>query len=225
MRRFANDAAINRRSRAGTILTFVGFGLLIISLILSFRTETITTLSLGSALSGMIITQIGVTLTNKWGKRPRVDEIIDAALKGLDSRYALFHYSLGTDHVLFTPSGAFALVPCVQEGEISYDEGQWWQTTQRRGKKRKKRLKNIGKNAEYEAQATAKRIGRLVPQEEHPSVTPLLVFLHPDARLIVDGASPDAVHHKKVKQYLRKIKGASGSPQVVDALAGKIKLL
>ena len=224
MRRFANDAAINRKARAGTILTFVGFGLLIVSLVLSFRTETVTTLSLASALFGMIITQIGVTLTNKWGKRPRVDEIIDAALKGLDTRYALFHYSLGSNHVLFTPSGAFALVPCVQEGEITYEEEKWWQTTERRGKKRTKELKNIGKDAVFEAQASMKKIGRLISADDHPGVTPLLVFLHPNAKLTVDQSSPDAVHHKKIKQYLRKLKGGSTSLQFVDELVEKLKL-
>jgi hypothetical protein len=224
MRRYANDAAINRKARAGTILTFVGFGLLIISLVLSFRTETITTLSLGSALFGMIITQIGVTLTNKWGKRPRVDEIIDASLKGLDASYALFHYNLGANHVLVGPSSTFTLVPCVQDGEITFTDGKWWQTTVKRGKKRNKALKNIGKDAEYEAHSTAKKIHRLLSSEEDPQVTPLLVFLHPDAKLNVNNPSPSAVHHKKLKQYLRKIKGGSITQPFVQELVEKLRL-
>ena len=224
MRRFANDAAINRKARAGIIFTFAGFGLLIVSLVLSFRTETITTLSLGSALAGMIITQVGVTLTNKWGKRPRVDEIMDAALKGLDTRYALFHYSLGANHVLFTPSTTIALVPCVQEGEISFSEGKWWQTTERRGKKRKKALKNIEKDADYEARATMRKISRLLSSDEGPEVTPLLVFLHPDAKLKVNNSSPNAIHQKKIKQYLRKLKVGGSSNPLVDKLADKLKL-
>jgi hypothetical protein len=223
MRRYADDTAINRKARTGTILTFVGFGLLIVSLVLSFRTETVTMLSLGSALVGMIITQIGVTLTNKWGKRPRVDEIIDASLKGLDSSYALFHYKLGTNHALISPSSTFALVPCLQDGEITFAEGKWWQTTVKRGKKRKKALKNIGKDAQYEAQSTANRIRRLLSRDESPEVIPLLVFLHPDAKLKADNPSPNAVHHKKIKQYLRKIKGGNIAQPVVKELAEKLK--
>lgn len=223
MQRFANDAAINRKARIGTILTFVGFGLLIVSLVLSFRFETVTYLSLGSALFGVIITQMGVTLSNKWGKRPRVDEIIDAALKGLDSRYALFHYTLGSSHVLFTPSTTYTLVPCIQEGEITYTDGKWWQTVERRGKKRVKALKNIAKDAEYDTHATSKKIMRLISSESIPKVEPLLVFLHPDAKLNVGASNPSAVHHKKMKQYLRKIKGRNMTLQFVDRLAEKLR--
>ncbi len=223
MRRFANDAAINRKAKIGTILTFVGFGLLIVSLILSFRLETVTYLSLGSALLGVIITQLGVSLSNKWGKRPRVDEIIDGALKGLDSRYALFHYALGSNHVLFSPSTAYTLVPCVQEGEISYTDGKWWQTVERRGKKRRKALKHLGKDAEYEVYAAMKKIKRLISSEDIPVVEPILVFLHPNAKLKIKDANPAAVHHKKLKQYLRKNKRGSMTPPVVDRLVEKLR--
>lgn len=218
MQRFANDAAINRKARIGRILTFVGFGLLIVSLILSFRTETVTYFSLGSALLGVIVTQFGVTMSNKWGKRPRADEIIDSALKGLDSRYALFHYALGSNHVLFTPSTTYTLVPCIQEGEITYSDGKWWQTVERRGKKRRKALKHIGKDAEYDADATAKKINRLLSSENIPKVEPLLVFIHPDAKLKLKASNPTAVHHKKMKQYLRKITGGSMMLPVIDRL-------
>jgi hypothetical protein len=219
MQRFANDAAINRKARIGTIFTFVGFGLLIASLVLSSRSDTVTYLSLGSALFGVIITQTGVTLSNKWGRRPRADEIIDASLKGLDSRYALFHYSLGSSHVLFTPSSAYTLIPCMQDGEITYTNGKWWQTRERRGKKRVKAIKNIGKEAENDARATAKKIKRLISGETIPNVEPLLVFLHPDAKLRLEESSPPAVHHKKMKPYLRKVKGGNMTSSFVDQIA------
>jgi hypothetical protein len=209
MQRFANDVAINRKAKIGTYLTLGGFGLLIVSLVLSFRFETVTYLSLGSALIGVIFTQTGVSLSNKWGRHPRADEIIDGALKGMGSEYALFHYSLGSDHVLFTTSKAFVLIPCLQEGEISYEDGKWWEAKERRGKIRRKEIKRINSDAEMDVRASERKINRLVHDEIDIEIAPLLVFMHPNAKLMAQGSIPPGVHHKKLKSYLRKNKAGS----------------
>jgi len=219
MQRFANDVAINRKAKIGTYLTLGGFGLLIVSLVLSFRFETVTYLSLGSALIGVIFTQTGVSLSNKWGRSPRVDEIIDGALKGMGSEYALFHYSLGSDHVLFTTSKAFVLIPCLQEGEITYEDGKWWQAKERRGKIRRKEIKRINSDAEMDVRASKKKISRLVNDETETEIAPLLVFLNPDAKLNAQGSIPPGVHHKKLKSYLRKNKAGSRSMPIVAKIS------
>lgn len=219
MQRFANDVAINRKAKIGTYLTLGGFGLLIVSLVLSFRFETVTYLSLGSALIGVIFTQTGVSLSNKWGRSPRVDEIIDGALKGMGSEYALYHYSLGSDHVLFTPSKAFVLIPYLQEGEISYEDGKWWEAKERRGKLRRKAIKRIQSDSEMDVRSTKRKISRLVPDETETEIAPLLVFLHPKAKLKAQGSIPPAVHHKKLKSYLRKNKVGSLSMPIVAKIS------
>lgn len=222
MQRFANDKAIKRRAKIGTFLTFTGFGLLILSLILSFRSETISTFSLGSALAGALISQVGVTLSNRWGRRPRVDEVIDGALKGLDSRFALFHYSLGSNHVLVTPTTIYTLVPCDQEGEITFKDGKWWQTVVGKRRTRVKALKHLGKDAQYEVQSTIKKIERLRREEDGLEVMPLLVFLHPQAKLVAENGEPEAVHYKKLKSYLRKFSSRGQPSPIVDELAQRL---
>jgi hypothetical protein len=225
VQRFANDEAIKRKAKMGTIFTFSGFGLLILSLVFSFRSETISTFSLGSALAGALISQVGVILSNKWGRRPRVDEIIDSALKGLDSRFALFHYALGSNHVLFTPSTTYALVPCDQKGEISYRDGKWWQLVEGKRRKREKALKNLDKDAQYDARSTMKKIGRLTNGENVPEVTPLLVFLHPEAKLKSKNSQPEAVHYKKLKSHLRQVSSRGELSPIVDELAERLRFL
>jgi len=215
MQRFANDVAINRKAKIGTYLTLGGFGLLIVSLVLSFRFETVTYLSLGSALIGVVFTQTGVSLSNKWGRSPRVDEIIDGALKGLGAEYALFHYSLGSDHVLFTTSKALVLIPCLQEGEITYEDAKWWLAKERRGKIRRKEIKRIRSDAEMDASATKRKISRLVNDETETEIAPLLVFLNPNAKLNAQVSIPPGVHYKKLKSYLRKNKAGPRSMPIV----------
>ena len=76
---------------------------------------------------GFILSQIGIYYTNRWGRRPRPDEILDVALKGLDNQYTLYHYTTTVSHLLVGPSGLWILIPKQQGGTITYSGGRYRQ--------------------------------------------------------------------------------------------------
>jgi len=69
-----------------------------------------------------LIFQFGNYYLSRWGKSPRPDELITAALKGLDDRYSLYHYVTPLFHLLVGPTGVYALLPYNQAGRLYYDE-------------------------------------------------------------------------------------------------------
>jgi hypothetical protein len=220
MQRFANEKSIQRKAKLGKILTLTGFGVLIGSLVLSFTQPQLSNQLLMIAFGGTLLIQIGFAYTNRWGKRPRTDEIIDQSLKGLNSNFAIFHYLLGADHVLFTPSGLYVFIPSIEEGEIRYEDGDWWQSRIRRGKVKQKRLKQLPSNAQLEVRTLARSLNKKLASEELPPITPVLVFLHPQSTIHAVGSSPEGIHFKKLKSFLRKrTKQASISGEKISQLA------
>lgn len=97
MRQYINSAKVNRNARLSRILSFGGLGIMGLGLLLSFRLrpQDRFELVLGLFLIGILASQIGQPMRNRWDRRPRLDEILDGALKGLDRRFAIFHYALG----------------------------------------------------------------------------------------------------------------------------------
>jgi hypothetical protein len=204
MQRYANDRAINRKAKLGKILTYGGFAIVIVILILSFQEQSLTNTLLIVTLIGMLLSQYGIFLDNRWGKRPRVDEVLDQSLKGLDSGYSIFHYELGANHVLVAPSGVYALVPVVLDGEITFDGTRWWRTRIRRGKIQKRAMKNLMADAAIEMRALTRTLQKKLIDYEFPEASSILVFLHSGAKVNVENTPIPAVHMKKLKATVRK---------------------
>jgi hypothetical protein len=223
MQRYANDRAIDRKAKLGKILTYGGLGVVIVIFVLSFQEVMLSNTFLIVTLIAMLISQYGILLSNRWGKHPRVDEVIDQALKGLDSKYTLFHYELGANHALIAPSGLFALVPVLADGEITFDGEKWWRTRVRRGKTKKRALKNLTSDAAIEVRAFNKALQKKLNDQELPEVKPILVFLHSDTAVNTENAPIPAVHFKKLKGAIRKFdKGQTLDQGTISELADSL---
>jgi hypothetical protein len=207
MQRYVNERVIKRNSTLGTILTFGGIALLIGAVVLALAGSEMFNITLMVSFAGLVISQIGNTQRSRWGKHPRMDEILDEALKGLDERYSLFHYLLGASHALITPSGVYALSTTAVEGEISYQGGKWWRVrpTRRGGAPRRQALAEPGAQTGGEAQRLQRELQRRLGHEGLPEVDALLVFVHPKADLNAEGAPFPCVHAKKLKHHLRSL--------------------
>jgi hypothetical protein len=205
MIRYANERTIRRNARLGKVLTFGGMGVLVLGLVLSVAYPAQVNAVLGVALVGVLASQFGMVFYNRWSRQPRMDQVLDDAVKGLDGRYALFHYTLSSPHVLATPAGIFAVVPRLDEGEVEWSDGTWSQTRPGRGTPRPRTLRGIEAAARTEAEAAAAALRKRLPGETLPEVKPLLVFLNPKANLRAKGAPLLAVHGKKLKEALRQL--------------------
>jgi hypothetical protein len=173
------------------------------------------------SFGGLILSQIGNTQRSRWGKHPRMDEMLDEALKGLDERYALFHYLLSASHALVTPSGVFALCTTAIEGEISYRDGKWWRErpARRGGAARRQSLSEPGSQTAGEAERLKKDLRRRLRRDEVPQPEAILVFVHANAQVGAEGAPFQAVHIKKLKSHLRSL------PKAKTLSAGDVRLL
>ncbi|HET7010827.1 MAG TPA: hypothetical protein VFI11_08640 [Anaerolineales bacterium] len=222
MRRYTHERLVRRNTLLGKVLSFGGIGILVVALIVSLTRPTAIGLVLPVSLIGMVASQIGTIFLTRWNRRDRADLMIDEALKGLDGRFALFHYLLGTPHVLIGPAGAVALVPRSEVGLIEHADDRWWITRYRRGQPDGKRRELVGleQEAESAARALERRLERAIPEHAEGRVTPVAVFLAENTRLEAEGSSPAAVHVKKLKEFVRKMPRHPGPSEAdVDRMA------
>jgi hypothetical protein len=158
MQIYIKNRSIERKAKIANYLMYAGPILLVGIFILSFSYPESTTILGIAALISFVVSQYGIILKNRWGKRPRIDEIIDQSLKGLDSKFTIFHYELGANHALISPSGIFALVPVILDGKITFEDGKWWQIKKSLGRERKKRQNKITTDAEFELRALSRSL-------------------------------------------------------------------
>lgn len=202
MQQYIDSAKVKRNARLARILSFGGLGIMGLGLLISFRPSYRIDLVLGLFLIGILGSQIGLPMRNRWDRRPRVDEVLDGALKGLDQRFAIFHYLLGARHVLICPGGVFALIPRVEEGKIEYKDDQWTATTSKGGLLRRAGTRSI-RGIERE---TAAEVDRASSHLNLPfSVRPYIVFLHTKAEMNAREAPNLSSHLKKLKSSIRRL--------------------
>jgi hypothetical protein len=219
MKRYAPDRAIRRKATIGRILSFGGMGILFAGFFISLNKPELYNVVLFTMLAGFFVSQTGLVLLNRWGRRPRVDELLDRGLKGLPGDYSIFHYLMGANHVLIGPVGVLVLLPYIIEGEILYQEGQWWQIRERRGKKRRKKLKQFQVDVDVQMNAARKFLRRFMEEEKLPPIRTVLVFLHPNSTVHAADSDPPAVHLKKLKPFIRKM---SRSPRIPPEVMAEI---
>ena len=226
MRQYINQRKVKLYNNLSKAMILIGLLLLIISLVLSFTRPETMNLLLITVIVGTLISQAGLALFNNWGKQPRIDQIFDGALKGLDNRYAIFHYKLGTNHALICPAGVYALIPRQDEGEITYSEGKWWEQVQKRSLFRRsgrKRLTRIEDHAKAQARQMQQSIQKALPEITDISVRSILVFISKDALVKIDQAPILTVHIKKLKSVVRRLPKAKSLDAVeIERLAKEV---
>ncbi len=222
MQRYLDAVRVRRYSRLGNALSLAGLALMIAGIVLALTRQEEFFLVLAASFSGLTLSQIGMILRNRWGRQPRMDQVLDEALKGFDDRYAIFHYLLGASHALFSPAGAFALCTSDADGEIHYRDGAWVRVRPRPSlltRSRLQRLPDPASQVNADARRLASTVQRLLRLQEEFPVQPILVFVHPGAQLSVEGAPFPAVHLKKLKPYLRSLPRARAlTPGQIAAL-------
>lgn len=205
-----NEKLISRNSRIAQI-TMIG-GLLILAggMYISFRMPEQFNLSLIALILGFILSQVGIYYSNRFSKRPRPYEELNKALKGLDSKYTIFHYNSPATHLLVGPAGIWVLSPRSQRGTITFSKGKWKQkggnlylkifAQEGLGRPDLEIKDEVGKVERY--------LQKIFDESEIPQVKAALIFTHEDVTIKVDeavDAPAETIHLKKVKDYLRKV--------------------
>ena len=219
---------IQRNARIGGVVTIVSLAILGVGMYITFMRPEQFFLSVIALLVGFLLSQVGIFYTNRWGRKPRPDEMLDQALKGLDDRYGLYHYHTPASHVLIGPAGIWTLHPKTQRGTITYNKNRW---RQQGGGLLQKYLKvfaqeGIGRpdlEIDSDVDGLSKYFKRRLPDFEHPPIQSALVFFHPEVELKVDDAPNPTLFAKKLKEFIRKTaKENPLSSEIVEVIQAEL---
>jgi hypothetical protein len=203
-----NDRLIHRNARIGQITSIVGLLVLAGGMFISFTRPEYFSISLIALLVGFGLSQIGIYFGNRWGRRPRPDEVLNAALKGLDGRYSLYHYTSPTSHLLVGPAGVWVLMPRHQAGVITYDENKKrWR--QKGGNLYLKIFaqENLGRpdlEVGSEMHAISSYLEENLGEETVPEVQAALIMTNEKCEVDADNAPAPTMEVRKLKDFIRK---------------------
>lgn len=212
-----NEKTIRRNNKIGSYASMASLIIFGASIFISFQFQdkiftkgydTYTWLMVGGLFLGLILFQIGTYFMNRFGRKPRPDEAIEAALKGLGKEYTLYNYLTPVSHLLVGPAGVWVIQSYYQRGNISYKNGHWHQ---KGGGAMLAYMKIFGQEGlgrpDLEIQADKESISKLLKKElgdDAPPVNVALVFTDERAQLSTEDAPNPTLKPKELKEYLRK---------------------
>lgn len=202
-----DEERIKRLNRISKATSFSGIVALVIGMILAFMNVTnALTLQLVALGFGWILSQVGIYLAHRYVRDPRPDEVIDKALGKVARKGRLYHYLLPAAHVLLMETGIIVLIAKYQGGKISVENDKWKQTGM--GLRKIFGQENLGnptREAEDSVKALAAYIHKHAPEIEEVPIGALIVFTAVEPKeLDVNDSRIPAMHHSKVKSYLRR---------------------
>jgi hypothetical protein len=231
MKIYSNEKLIKRNSRMGRIASYIGLAVMAGSMFITFRYPQWITLAYLLLFGGLALSQLGLYYGNRWGRRPRPDEQIDQALKGLDDRFSLYHYLTPTRHLLIGPAGIWVIMHFYQAGKIVYEKGRWKQKGGGffEGYKRLFFQEGLGRpdlEVPSEVSTIEKYLKKKVPDAELPEPRAVLVFTSDHAVLDVEEAPVPTVPATKLKEIIRKAgKGKTISPEKLKEIQDSLEIL
>ncbi|HSQ27393.1 MAG TPA: hypothetical protein VLM80_09740 [Anaerolineales bacterium] len=210
-----NDKTIKRNSRIAQFTMLGGLVVLAAGMFISFRYPEQFGISLGALMVGFLLSQVGIYFSNRWGRRPRPDELIDQALKGLDNKYSLYHYSTPVSHLLVGPAGIWILLPYYQRGKITFQNGRW---KQKGGNAYLKIFaqESLGRpemEVAGEMDSLKAYFSKILPEDISPEINVAMIFTNAKAEIdIPEGEMPPAetIPIVKLKELVRKTSKAKG---------------
>ena len=156
------------------------------------------------------MSQVGINFTNRWGRNPRPDDVIDKSLKGLGREYTIYHYVTPVSHLLVGPSGIWTIIPYFLGGKVVY-ENKRWRVKGGGFLQSYMRLfgqENLGRpdlQSEAEVDSAKRYLARVLPEGmEIPPIKTLLLFANPKVELQVEDAPIPAMLPKDLKDFLRQ---------------------
>ena len=230
MKVILDRAKLRRRAAAAHIASLGGLAIILGAVVLSMSRPDWAALTAGLIFAGFVISSAGIFFANRWVKRPRPEETLSLALKGLADPARIYHYLLPADHVLLTPSGVVVIETVNLEGRFVYRDGRWKQHMTL-GRALRFFVEETFGDPTARARADAQRIGRLL-DERLPSDGPavpvyaVVLFVHPNSEVSADSppipACQPAQLRKRLPSHLPKLPPArfEQARAALDELAG-----
>jgi hypothetical protein len=127
MKILTNEKTIKRNAKIGSYSSIAALVILAAGMYISYAYPQLFSVTAAALMVGFILSQVGIYFGNRWGRHPRVDEQINAAVKGLTKDYTFYHFITPVSHLLVGPAGVWILEPYYQRGKIVYEGNKWKQ--------------------------------------------------------------------------------------------------
>ena len=216
MKTIKNEKLIKRNGKIGGYASLAGISL--VGAALYFYTQAIlqknlenvnTTLLMVLTFGGLLVSQVGMYMSNKFGRSPRPDEKLDMGLKGLPNEFTIYHYSTPVSHLLIGPAGVWVLLPYHQAGEITFKKNRWRNSG---GGFMRSYMRIFGQEGlgrpdievDSEVQTLKKYLSRKMDESEIPEINALMVFTDDNVQLDAEGAPVPAMLLKQIKDFIRQ---------------------
>lgn len=209
MRIITDHKVIRRNNKISKIMMPASLLVLGLGIVIALNDNiSLFWISLVCLAVGFLLSQIAIYFNNRWGKSPRFDEKINTALKGLEARYTLYHYSSPVPHLLLGPAGILILLPYAQQGVITYDENkQRWK--QKGGNWYMKIFAQEGLGRpDLEIQSyledMLKFMAKELPEVDLPEPQIVMVFTDKKVSVQAENAPVSALTLDRLKEFVRK---------------------
>ena len=196
-----------RRARLSHAASLGGLLVLLSSVGISLWQPSWTLLTGLLLFAGGSLAIVGIYFANRWVKKPRPEDLLDQALKGLDDRHRLYHYSLPCDHLLLTPGGIIAIETVPLEGVFTYRDGKWRQRMTPGRAMRffgEERLGNPIDRAQASAGSIKGRLVEEIPEAASLEARGMVVFTNPFVELNIEKSPLPICKADKVRARLPK---------------------
>jgi hypothetical protein len=209
MKIIKNEKLIKRNSQIGQWTSMGALAVLGLGMYISFKRTDLFVYSIAALLLGFTLTQIGMYMGNRYGRSPRLDEQLDAGLKGLQNEFTMYHYIAPASHLLVGPAGVWVLLPYHQRGVVTFNKNRWKMSGGGflQGYMRVFGQESLGRpdlEAESEVNAMVKHLNKQMNEGEIPNVNAMIVFTNEDVNINADEAPIPTMKLKEIKEFFRK---------------------
>jgi hypothetical protein len=209
MKIITNEKLIKRNSTIGNWTSLSAIVVLGAGMYLSLKRPDLFIYALLALLMGFTLTQVGMYMGNRYGRRPRPDEKLDAGLKGLPGDYTMYHYRTPASHLLVGPAGVWVLMPYFQRGKVTYKKNRWQMSGGGfiQSYMRFFGQENLGRpdiEIENEISGLKNYLGKQMEESEIPEIKPLIVFTADDVEIDAEETPVPAMKLKQLKDFIRQ---------------------
>lgn len=209
MKIIKNEKLIERNGKIGNWTSLAALAVLGIGMYISIVRTDLFVYALVALLIGFTLTQIGMYMGNRYGRKPRPDEKLDAGLKGLPGEFTMYHYTTPASHLLVGPAGVWLLMPYHQRGKVAFKKNRWQMSG---GGFLQSYMRIFGQESlgrpdieiDNEIRGLQKYLAKHMDEADIPEIQPLMVFTADDVEIEDEGATIPALKLKQLKDFIRQ---------------------
>jgi hypothetical protein len=209
MKIIKNETLIKRNGKIGQWTSLGALAVLGLGMYISFTRTDLFIYSVAALLVGFTLTQVGMYMGNRYGRSPRLDEKLDAGLKGLPNEFVIYHYMTPASHLLVGPAGIWIIMPYHQRGQVTYKKNRWRMSGGGflQGYMRIFGQENLGRpdlEIEGEINAIKRHLAKHMDVSDVPDIRALMVFTSDNIEIEAEDAPISAMKLKQIKDFFRQ---------------------